>query len=301
MAEMQAAKILQKMIHTPGSIRISHLSQPFVYKKMEDIEAARSQREAPELPHRHDFFTVIAVEISDGGIHQIDFKNHPLSAHTLYFVAPEQVHNITLEGRVEGHVVMFTSDFLLRHSLPPEQLTGLGLFFNCDEARPLVLTAAAMQDLNLYFRRFDSETRASGTDRWEVLGAWLKLFLLEVNRLKAQVLPATPKVEHRQAIIVRQFKSEIEKHFARWHHVADYADAQHLTANYLNEVIRSETGTTAKDFILNRIILEAKRLAQYSDLTAKEVAHQLGYEDAAQFSKLFKKSTGSTFSEFREK
>jgi AraC-like DNA-binding protein len=82
--------------------------------------------------------------------------------------------------------------------------------------------------------------------------------------------------------------------------VADYARAQHLSSNYLNEVIKSETGSSAKDWIQQRLLLEAKRLAQYSDLPAKEIAFSLGYEDVAHFSKFFKNLEGHSFSEFKQ-
>jgi len=100
---------------------------------------------------------------------------------------------------------------------------------------------------------------------------------------------------------VKQFKNDVELYFRTHHKVNEYADRQHLTANHLNEVIKSETGTSTKDFIQNRLLLEAKRLARYSNLNAKEIAYRLGYEDVAHFSKFFKKWEGVAFTEFREK
>jgi YesN/AraC family two-component response regulator len=43
----------------------------------------------------------------------------------------------------------------------------------------------------------------------------------------------------------------------------------------------------------------AIRLHRYSDLSVKEVAYELGYEDVAHFSKFFKKNQGAAFSDFR--
>ena len=51
--------------------------------------------------------------------------------------------------------------------------------------------------------------------------------------------------------------------------------------------------------ILNRIMLEAKRFATYSETSVKEVAYNLGFEDPAHFSKLFKNQEGLGFTEFR--
>jgi AraC family transcriptional regulator, transcriptional activator of pobA len=281
-------------------IRISHLSAPFVYRKMEEIEASRKERRAPELPHRHDFFTIIVMEKAATGTHQIDFKNYALTPNTLYFIAPEQVHSIDItEGSPEGHVLMFTHDFLYTHCLDSLQLSGMGLFFNCDEARPIELTAAEMQRLHIFFEKIAAEFESDSKDRLEALGAWLKLFLMECKRLKSNKNVTINKLDNRKAEIVRRFKEDVETNFRTIHQVSEYAKSQNLTSNYLNEIIKLETGSSAKDFILSRLILEAKRLARYSDLTAKEIAFSLGYEDAAQFSKFFKKEEGISFSEFK--
>jgi AraC family transcriptional regulator, transcriptional activator of pobA len=290
------------MYKPSAAIRIARLSAPFVYRTMEDIEATRQPNSPKELPHRHDFYTIIAVEHTAGGVHEIDFKHHDLSSNTLYFIAPEQVHHleVTPGTAVRGHAVMFTADFLLQHSLPPEQLSGMNLFFNCDESKPLTISATEMQGLTLFFQHFAPNNSIQRPEQAEIIGAWLKLFLYECKRLKELQPLTTPKVEHRQGAIVRRFKDDVERHFSEWHQVGDYAALQHLTGNYLNEIVKSETGNSAKDLIQNRIILEAKRLARYSDLTAKEIAFRLGYEDVAHFSKFFKKCSGITFSAFKE-
>jgi AraC family transcriptional regulator, transcriptional activator of pobA len=286
-----------------STIRIAHLSTSFVYKTMQEIEAERPAKKSDSLPHRHDFFTIIAVEKAIG-THQIDFKNYDLTPFTLYFISPEQVHHLEIskntEGGLLGHVIMFTPNFLLKHSILPEKMTKMELFFNCDETKPLVLTTVDMQRLTIFFEKFKTESTTHQKDTWEVLGAWLKLFLLECSRMKSEYQQKNIKLDKRQAEIVRHFKNDVETHFKNWHQVGDYAEVQHLTSNYLNEIIKSETGTSAKDFILNRLILEAKRLARFSDMTAKEIAYALGYEDTAQFSKFFKKCEGITFTTFRD-
>jgi AraC family transcriptional regulator, transcriptional activator of pobA len=284
-----------------NSIRVSHLSSPFVYKTMEAIEAGRKPGALPEAPHRHDYYTIIVVASAEEGIHQIDFKNYELKSNTVFTISPGQIHHMMVPDAspIKGHVLMFTTDFLLKYSLPPERLNGMELFFNCDEAKPIILSESEIQGLDLFFGKFAQESLNTSPDSTELLGTWLKLFLLELKRIKTSKALTNPKLEHRQANIVRRFKDDVEQHFSQWHHVADYADSQNLTSNYLNEVIKSEMGASAKDFIQNRLILEAKRLAQYSDLSVKETAFRLGYEDVPHFSKFFKKCTGMTFSKFR--
>jgi len=54
------------------------------------------------------------------------------------------------------------------------------------------------------------------------------------------------------------------------------------------------------EMIKNRIVLEAKRLLLYSDLTIKEIAYQLGYEDPAYFNRIFTQKSEKTPAAFRK-
>jgi AraC family transcriptional regulator, transcriptional activator of pobA len=104
---------------------------------------------------------------------------------------------------------------------------------------------------------------------------------------------------HAAGTLVKQFKDLLDIHFIQWHKVAEYAKSLHITSNYLNELVTQETGKSAKDMIINRIMLEAKRFATYSETSLKEVAYKLGFDDPAHFSKLFKNQEEQSFTEFR--
>lgn len=100
--------------------------------------------------------------------------------------------------------------------------------------------------------------------------------------------------------LVKSFKEIIETHFTEWHQVKDYADALNVTPNYLNEVIKSSVHISAKDFIQDRLILEAKRMAIFSEKSSKEIGFELGFEDPSHFSKFFKSNTGQSLQFFKE-
>jgi AraC-like DNA-binding protein len=283
----------------PDKIRIAHLEAPFVYRTMTEIEANRLQQTDADLPHRHDYYTVIAVENAEGS-HQIDFQTYPLSPFTVFFISPEQIHQLQVVGdQPQGQVLLFTVDFLQNYAVSLEHLTEMELFFNCDESKPLQLSELEWPRVQFFLQQIAQEYQSPKNNTLDALGAWLKLFLLECKRLKSAHHLKNAARTTRQAEIVRAFKNEVETHFRAWRQVADFARSQNLTSNYLNEIIKSETGTSAKDFIQNRLLLEAKRLARYSDLSVKEVAYELGYEDVAHFSKFFKKNQGVAFSDFR--
>ena len=77
------------------------------------------------------------------------------------------------------------------------------------------------------------------------------------------------------------------------------ADNVHLSASYLSDLLKKETGMSAQDHIHYHIIEEAKNILMNTDNSVSEVAYSLGFEYPQYFSKLFKQKTGHTPVEFR--
>ena len=161
--------------------RQAHLSTPFAYRTMQEVEEKRNQ--TPDLPHRHDYFTVLVVEQAEG-VHQIDFITYPFRANTLYFVSPEQIHHVTLRPPApHGHVILFRPDFLQEYSISPAQLYDLDLFFNCNENGPLELTADEITRLLPYIQGIADEYLSERMQKWEAVGAWLKSLAFQQKQL----------------------------------------------------------------------------------------------------------------------
>lgn len=78
------------------------------------------------------------------------------------------------------------------------------------------------------------------------------------------------------------------------------ADEVHLSASYLSDLLKKETGMNAQDHIHYYLIEEAKKILLNTDYSASEIAYSLGFEYPQYFSKLFKNKTGKTPIEYRE-
>ncbi|MUG45926.1 response regulator [Paenibacillus woosongensis] len=74
----------------------------------------------------------------------------------------------------------------------------------------------------------------------------------------------------------------------------------HLHPNHLSEVFKKSTGMTFGDFVIRKKMSRAMEILAVSPAKVSEVASQVGYEDVKYFSKIFKKYTGKTPSEFRD-
>jgi AraC family transcriptional activator of pobA len=73
-----------------------------------------------------------------------------------------------------------------------------------------------------------------------------------------------------------------------------------VTNSQLARLSRDVLGMSPSEFINARLVKEAQRELVYSSLTVKQVAHELGFNDPAYFSRFFLKQTGLKPTEFRE-
>lgn len=99
--------------------------------------------------------------------------------------------------------------------------------------------------------------------------------------------------------IAQQFRQLLRKEYKTIKSPATYAHLLNITPSYLTEAITLTTGFPAGYWIQQEVMMEAKRLLYYTNLTVKEIAFSLGYEDHTYFSRLFKKVIGVSPGQFR--
>jgi AraC family transcriptional regulator, transcriptional activator of pobA len=277
------------LLHKEQKTDFAMRSLSYIYDKMEG---------KPDVPHRHAFYTVLWVK--DGtGKHIIDYREHEWTAQRIFFVSPGQVHQVIADSRPNGMAIMFTCDFLTKNNISHDFITNLGLFSDLPDTPPLVTDAMTEAKMQLLIDQMEMVFDGSDALKSETIGAWLKLFLIECNKLVAVNASLNPQALQSGRAILFDFKQLVEKKFTQWHKVSDYASHLSISPDYLNNVIKSNIGNTAKEFIQNRIVIEAKRLGLVTSLSSKEIAFSLGFDDPAHFSKFFKNATGTAFSDFR--
>lgn len=97
-----------------------------------------------------------------------------------------------------------------------------------------------------------------------------------------------------------EFKLVVETHLTEQPSINEIAEKLALSTNSLYRIVKEYSGTSPKDFLTNRLMTEAQRKLRYSNLSVKELAYQLGFNDPDYFSRLFKKCTGKNVSEVLE-
>lgn len=242
------------------------------------------------------FFEIIWIKKGEGSC-RVDMQRFPIVDDTLYCLFPGQLYFFDPIGEVTGFRISFSQDFLnpdfgLANSRFSE---GSGKY---EQAATMIqLHDDFQEEADRLVNEMVWEYQNDFPLRFEILKGLLKVFIAYFSRQFKRPTAVTTLTSAQP--IFENFIGLVERKFATHKLVNQYADELAVTPNYLSEVVKRSSGFSASHFIHQRVILEAKRMAVTSDVSMKEIAFRIGFEDACQFSKFFKLKTGSTFSEFR--
>ncbi len=251
-----------------------------------------------DAPHRHDYYTILLIEKASGS-HIVDFKSFELFDHCLFFIHPGQVHQFVASTRPQGWVINFSQLFLVQNAIPDRLVNDVYLFNKYGEAPPLPVTEKDFQHYKDLIRQIEQYSQLDPNYKNAALGALLKLVLIQSNNhcdLQQEKNPQTVETGNH---LLRQFKTLIDLNYKELHKVNDYAELLSVTSDYLNKSVKAITGKSAKEFILDRILVEAKRVLLFTEITNKELAFELGFEEPSHFSNFFKKYTNTSPLDFR--
>jgi AraC family transcriptional activator of pobA len=269
----------------------------FGISKMEDTYTKRNG--IVDEPHRHNYYTVLIINKANGQ-HIIDFNTYEFANNQIFFVAPGQVHQVIEREKSLGFAMTFSNQFLVENSIPLSFIESLNLFQNYGQNPPLMPNNVEFETIeqfsNQIFKLFNSDAKMKNLS----IGAFLKLLLIECNTL-CSINPIESDIDTSGDNLIRAFKKGVESNYKKEHSTTYYANELHITPDHLNRTIKARIGKTAKDYIQARIITEAKRLLYFTNLTNKEIAYELGFNEPANFSAFFKKHTQLSPSSFKKK
>jgi AraC-like DNA-binding protein len=244
-------------------------------------------------PHKHDFYLLLYITQGSGD-HIIDFKNYSISPGTFFLMTPGQVHSWNLDEHTDGFIIFFLKDFYRMH-LSENSLIEFP-FFHALNANPCIRLGKDHTVDVIIHDMYDEFKKTSPLDQ-RLLRSYLDLLLLKL----ARKYPGSPDgAISPSAFKLRKLEQLIEKHYLKLKRPGDYADLMNLSPSYLNQVCRQNVGKTLSDLIHERVILEAKRLFAYTDMTVNQVSHRLNFAEPSYFIRFFKKETGLTPDQFKE-
>ncbi|HEY9260000.1 AraC family transcriptional regulator, partial [Chitinophaga sp.] len=232
--------------------------------------------------------------IESGSItYNIDLQDFTLTDGHLLFAMPNQIFTPPAKtDDLKYFKLLFDENTL---ALLPQQFSFL---VNPLNAQTIVLDSAARERvikvfeiLNqiFYLDKYETDT--------EIILAYLNSLLSELNSAYFKNKEPLHTLNANLTKFI-EFKLVVETHLTEQPSINAIAEKLALSTNSLYRIVKEYSGTSPKDYFINRLMAEAQRKLRYSNASIKELAYELGFNDPDYFSKLFKKSTGKSASDF---
>jgi AraC family transcriptional regulator, transcriptional activator of pobA len=238
----------------------------------------------PNLPERLQHFEIIFLKKGHGCL-SVDLRKYVINNNLSVGLCPGQYRMLELNGDPDGYVISFSHEFLFYSD-------------SLDDYQAGEWVAQASPEMDELCVSMEREYQVNDPVSLEIIRNLFKIFVI-CRRRKSSLSETQASITSKDRLITQSFFTLLQKHFASRKLVADYADELCITPNYLNTVVKKQTGFPASHHIQQFIITEAKRQAVHLKLRMKEVADRLGFEDYAHFSKFFKNYSGVNFSSFK--
>lgn len=264
--------------------------------KIYHVDAAEASKIADTVnePHVHPYQELI-IGIEGSLQHFIDFKSESVEAPFVSFVSKGKVHRaqpVAVNGRCSMWVIRFKSEFI------PDTIFQLYALYH-DQANISLKPNHCFNRLITLCEWMQDESSQDVPD-YAVIRHWLSAMFSMIDSERRKLHPEELAQLSAQSTTFKNFLKVLEDNFHRPEGVEFYAEKLFMSSRNLNLICQQIVQRSVSEIIETRKLTEAKNLLAGTDKAVSEVGFELGYNEKAYFTTVFKKKTGQTPTEFRE-
>lgn len=248
---------------------------------------------------------VIGLKDKSCGL-QYGRNSYDFDEGVLYFTAPDQIQSVnesTENNEINGWMLSFHPD-LIRNTALGKTIDNYN-FFGYEVYEALHLSDAEQQTITECVNLIKKEiSERIDNHSQTVICSSLEL-LLNLSQRYYERQFNTRSAQNTD--VLSQFQSLLKDYYNNGLFSKEgvppieyFSDKANLSANYLSDLLKKETGKSAKDQINHFIIEKAKTLLLSESDSVSGIAYTLGFNYPHYFSRLFKSKTGMTPQEYRQ-
>ena len=227
-----------------------------------------------------------------------------LKKDSLFIFSPKHILQVQSNNRFKAHLIVIAPDFLKRINIDTKRM--MPLFLQFGSLPCMELTHAESQSLRSFISMVEQEQKGSETDfSSEIIGGLIAATIYKVGDILTHYLTEHPEVDspihNRAEEYFRQFTELLGEHYKHERSVGFYARQLCITPKYLTTLIKRISGKSVSEWIDNYVILEAKTLLKYSNMSVQEIAYYLNFPNQSFFGSYFKRNAGMSPSQYKAK
>lgn len=265
---------------------------------MKRLETLTIKKFDPSLKEFSDEDHYMLMWMKEGfkSVH-IDFESFSNSTDSIYFITPGRKVRIVYQGDPLGWMLCFSREYFNNQIREKLNIKNVGIFHSFGEVPKMILSPKISSRVDSITEMMDELKGSDIPNKDAAIASLLKTLLIYCDskcnvRLESDHNP-------NEVQIVTRFKDLVSTHHNRVHKVSEYAEMMSLSSKYLNQVVKSVLGMTAKQIIHDQLIIQARRELKFSNDSIKEIAFRLGFSEPFHFSNYFKKMIGHSPSDYR--
>lgn len=248
-------------------------------------------------PHRHDFFEVFWIERGSGSL-TIDFEVYEIRPPMILLFSPGRVHAWQTRQTPTGFVIRFGAEFFAAEAGDAAESVEMPIFYTIGGDPVLYLDESQNEQFEMLTGAIFREYCGNGIERLSALRSYLRLWLICAKRIAERERP-----QHNQTAafyLTRRFLMLVEQNYQKNLSVENYAHRLQVSPAHLSSTVKQNMNKTAGEIVRERMLIEAKRLLRFSELTVSEIAFHLNFEDPSYFARFFRRHALLTPTDFRQ-
>ena len=254
----------------------------------------------PEFPIRFDALVIVLIKRVEGYV-DVNLQRYDLSPGSLLVLTPKDyISGFSTSNDGCGTVMMCSHNIV--ETLFPKIRDLLPLLINHVEQSVLNLNSEEyemLSDLMSIMKRQLAER--DGILRKQKALSLMQNILYEILGLRHKATSIRKEGSTRKDEIMSKFLKLVSANFMTCRTVQYYAEELCVTPKHLTTTVKEVSSKTAREWIDDFVIMEAKQLLRVSPLTIQEISDRLHFANQSFFGKYYKNLTGESTSDYRRK
>ena len=249
-----------------------------------------SYKDSINEPRKVDVTTFILMDKGESRA-IVEGKEYQLQAPCLAVVMPNQTYClIEASDDLEVRAIIMSNNFTL--NLMSSNLNNMIL------ENPVIDISSDIISFNTYYNVLLHTVRSSFKSSHLESAKHLTMSMLYFYARKLEHLEKDKK---KREIVFDRFCDDVRKFYKTNRSIPFYSGRLAVSSKYLNDIVKEKTGITANEYIDRQTIIECKALLSSTDMSILKISLMMHFPSYSVFGKFFKRMTGMTPTEYREK
>jgi AraC-like DNA-binding protein len=266
------------------------MKDPFIIVKLTK-EVTEPVLLNPVDPHRHDHEELLIITHGKP-VHYLDFTKEELQSPVIVYVAQGKVHSFIPDAETQGWIIRYKNELV-----PQSRFNFYSNFL--DQIKYQLSDDYCSTTLNSLCEIMLKEYQQEPVN-YQIIKHLLSALLAKLESDSRKEYLDSQSANHSQHITFNNFLKILEFNFMRAESTDFYAEKLNMSSRNLNLISQSVFGKSITEIIETRKLIEARALLLNTGKSVSEIGYDLGYNEKSYFSRVFRKKTGVTPTEFRE-